>query len=135
MPATVISFATAKAYVAWLSQKSGMHYFIPTQEQWTYAASTDGTDNNRDFNCNVKLGDTVVKGLSMLVISTGKANNWGLANYVGNAQEFAIAGGGVVAMGGDWQDPLSDCSTSLARPVSGAGDALTGFRVARDMNQ
>lgn len=134
MPATGISFSTAKAYVAWLSQKSGMHYFIPTQDQWTYAASTNGNDTNRDFNCNVKLGDTVVKGLSMVVISTGKANNWGLVNYVGNAQEFVTAGGGVVAMGGDWQDPLTDCSTSLARPSSGAGDALTGFRVARDIN-
>ncbi|HEY1991567.1 MAG TPA: SUMF1/EgtB/PvdO family nonheme iron enzyme, partial [Gammaproteobacteria bacterium] len=134
MPATNVSFATAKAYVAWLSQKSGARYFIPTQDQWTYAASTGGTDTNRDFNCSVKLGDTVVKGLSMLVIGTGKANSWGLVNYVGNAQEFATAGGGVVAMGGDWQDPLADCSTSLARPTSGAADALTGFRVARDVN-
>ena len=134
MPATGVSFATAKAYVAWLSQKSGMHYFIPSQDQWTYAASAGGSDTNRDFNCNVKLGDSVIKGLSMLAIATGKSNAWGLVNYVGNAQEFVTSGGGVVAMGGDWQDPLADCSTSLVRPSSGAGDALTGFRVARDVN-
>ena len=134
MPATGVSFATAKAYVAWLSQKSGMRYFIPSQEQWTYAASTNGSDANRDFNCNVKLGDSVIKGLSMLSVSTGKSNAWGLVNYVGNAQEFVTAGGGVAAMGGDWQDPLADCTTALARPSSGAGDALTGFRVARDIN-
>jgi serine/threonine protein kinase len=134
MPATGVSFATAKAYVAWLSQKSGMHYFIPSQEQWTYAASTNGSDANRDFNCNVKLGDSVIKGLSMLAIATGKSNAWGLVNYVGNAQEYVASGGGAVAMGGDWQDPLADCTTSLARPSSGAGDALTGFRVARDIN-
>jgi len=134
MPATGVSFSTAKAYVAWLSQKSGLHYFIPSQEQWTYAASTGGSDTNRDFNCNVKLGDSVINGLSMLAIATGKSNAWGLVNYVGNAQEFVTSGGGAVAMGGDWQDPLADCSTSLARPSNGAGDALTGFRVARDIN-
>lgn len=134
MPATSVSFATAKAYAAWLSQKSGMHYFIPSQEQWQYAASTGGTDANHDFNCNVKLGDTVVKGLSMVSISTGKSNSWGLVNYVGNAQELVTSGGGAAAMGGDWQDPLAQCSTSLSRPTSGNGDALTGFRVARDIN-
>jgi serine/threonine protein kinase len=134
MPATNVSFATAKAYVAWLSQKSGLRYFIPSQDQWVYAASTNGSDTNRDFNCNVKLGDSVIKGLSMLSTSTGKANAWGLVNYLGNAQEFVTAGGGVVAVGGDWQDPLADCTTSLARPTSGAADPLTGFRVARDIN-
>jgi hypothetical protein len=82
----------------------------------------------------VKLGDSVVKGLSMLSITTGKSNGWGLVNYVGNAQEFVAAGGGAAAMGGDWQDPLATCSTSLSRPSSGSADPLTGFRVARDVN-
>jgi hypothetical protein len=135
MPATNVSFAAAKAYAAWLSQKSGLHYFIPSQDQWQYAASTGGTDANRDFNCNVKLGDSVIKGLSMQSTTTGKMNAWGLMNYVGNAQEYVIGGSGAVAMGGDWQDPLADCSTSLARPTNGAGDAVTGFRVARDISQ
>ena len=135
MPATNVSFATAKAYVAWLSQKSGLHYFIPTQDQWSYAASVGGTDANRDFNCNVKLGDTVIKGLSMVPIGTGKANAWGLINYIGNVQQFVTSGGGVAAVGGDYQDPLADCTISQVRPSSGAADPLTGFRVARDVNQ
>ena len=135
MPATNVSYATAKAYAAWLSQKSGTHYYIPSQEQWQYAASVGGTDTNRDFNCHVTLGDQVVKGLSMVSIKTGKANNWGLVNYVGNVQEFVTTGGGVGAAGGDWQDPLADCTTSLVRASNGAADSLTGFRVARDISQ
>jgi serine/threonine protein kinase len=134
MPATSVSFATAKAYVAWLSQKSGLRYFIPNQDQWSYAASVGGTDANRDFNCNVKLGDTVIKGLSMVPIGTGKPNAWGLVNYIGNVQQFVATGGGVAAVGGDYQDPLADCTISQVRPSSGAADALTGFRVARDIN-
>lgn len=135
MPATNVSFATAKAYAAWLTQKSGTRYYIPSQDQWQYAASVGGTDTNRDFNCHVTLGDQVIKGLSMVVVSTGKANSWGLVNYVGNVQQFVTTGGGVAAAGGDWQDALADCTTSLIRPSSGVADSLTGFRVARDLNQ
>jgi serine/threonine protein kinase len=135
MPATNVSYATAKAYVAWLSQKSGLHYYIPSQDQWSYAASVGGTDANRDFNCNVKLGDTVIKGLSIVPIATGKPNAWGLVNYIGNVQQFVTSGGGVAAVGGDYQDPLADCTISQARSSSGAADPLTGFRVARDINQ
>ena len=135
MPAVNVSFATAKAYAAWLTQKSGVRYYIPSQDQWTYAGSAGGTDTNRDFNCHVTLGDQVIKGLSIVVVSTGKANNWGLVNYVGNVQQFVTTGGGVAAAGGDYQDPLADCTTALVRPSSGAADPLTGFRVARDLNQ
>ena len=135
MPATNLPFSTAKAYVAWLSQKSGAHYFIPSFEQWQYAASVGGTDTNRDFNCHVQLGDQVLKGLSIVPVGTGRANAWGLINYVGNVQQFVTNGGGVAAAGGDYQDPLSQCTTSLSRSSDGAADPLTGFRVARDISQ
>ncbi len=135
MPATGMSFATAKAYVAWLSQKSGAHYFIPSSDQWQYAASVGGTDTNRDFNCHVTLGDQVLKGLSLVPVGTGRGNAWGLVNYVGNVQEFVTSGGGVVAIGGDYQDPLSQCTTSFTRASDGSADPLTGFRVARDVSQ
>ena len=134
MPATNFTFNEAKAYVAWLSQKSGVHYFIPTSEQWQYAASMGGTDSNRDFNCHVTLNDQVLKGLSLVPVNTGKSNNWGLVNYVGNVQEFVSDGSSIAAMGGDYQDPLAQCTTSLSRPSSGAADSLTGLRVARDIN-
>jgi hypothetical protein len=135
MPATGVSFATAKAYATWLSQKSGVHYFIPSSEQWQYAASVGGADTNRDFNCHVELGGQVLKGLSLVPVGTGRANNWGLVNYVGNVQEFVTTGGGVAAIGGDYQDPLSQCTTSFTRSSDGSADPLTGFRVARDVSQ
>ena len=135
MPATNVSFNDAKAYAAWLSQKSSAHYFIPSFEQWQYAASVGGTDSSRDFNCHLELAGSVLKGLSVVSSQTGHMNAWGLVNYVGNVQQFVTANGGVAAAGGDYQDPLAECTTSLSRPSSGSADPLTGFRVARDLNQ
>ncbi|HET7922518.1 MAG TPA: bifunctional serine/threonine-protein kinase/formylglycine-generating enzyme family protein [Gammaproteobacteria bacterium] len=134
-PATNIPYSQVQKYIEWLSAKSGAHYFLPTYAQWKYAASAGGSDSNRDFNCQVTLGGQVIKGLSMVNIETGRANAWGLTNYLGNAQEWVRNGGGVAAAGGDYQDPLSQCSPNLLRPGNGAADPLTGFRVARDLNQ
>jgi serine/threonine protein kinase len=132
LPITNIPYSQVKQYIAWLSDKSGEHYFLPSFDQWKYAASVGGTDTNHDFNCQVTLGGQVIKGLSMVNIETGRANAWGLTNYVGNAQEWVRSGAGVAAAGGDYQDPLSQCSTSLLRPDNGSANAVTGFRVARD---
>ncbi|HEX6550437.1 MAG TPA: protein kinase [Gammaproteobacteria bacterium] len=134
-PITGIPYTKVKAYLAWLSEKSGEHYFLPSYEQWKYAASVGGTDTNHDFNCQVTLGGQVIKGLSMVNIETGRANAWGLTNYVGNAQEFVRSGAGIAAAGGDYQDPLSQCGTGLLRPDHSNADALTGFRVARDIDK
>lgn len=135
LPITNIPYSQVKQFVAWLSDKSGEHYFLPSYEQWKYAASVGGTDANHDFNCQVTLGGQVVKGLSMVNTETGRANAWGLTNYVGNAQEWVRNGSSLAAAGGDYQDPLSQCSTSLLRPNNGGADALTGFRVARDIDK
>lgn len=135
MPATNMSFSDAKAYAAWLSQKSGSHYYIPSVDQWQYAASAGGTDTNRNFNCHVELGGQVIKGLQIVTVQTGQANAWGLVNSLGNVQQFVSSGGGAQAAGGDYQDPLAQCTTSLLRPTSGNPDPLTGLRVARDINQ
>ncbi|HET7650549.1 MAG TPA: protein kinase [Gammaproteobacteria bacterium] len=135
LPITNVPYSEIKQYIAWLSDKSGEHYYLPSYQQWKYAASAGGTDTNRDFNCQVTLGGQIIKGLSMVNTETGRANAWGLTNYVGNAQELVSDGGSLEAAGGDYQDALSQCSTSLLRPDNGAPDALTGFRVARDLDK
>jgi len=37
-PAVQISWHDANAYAVWLSHKTGMHYRLPTDEEWAYAA-------------------------------------------------------------------------------------------------
>ena len=135
MPATDIPFSEARNYVAWLSKRSNERYFIPSYIQYRYAASAGGTDTNQDFNCQVTLAGQVIKGLSMVNIETGRPNIWGLVNYVGNAQEWVLGSDGLEAAGGDYRDPLSQCSVDLVRPSNGAANPLTGFRVGRYLDK
>ncbi len=135
LPATNISFSEVRAYLAWLSAKSSEHYFIPSYSQYRYAASVAGTDASRDFNCQVTLSGQIIKGMTAISIQTGRANTWGLVNYVGNVQEWVLGPDGLEAVGGSYRDPLSLCSVDLARPSNGAADPLTGFRVGRNLDK
>lgn len=40
LPVVMVSFNDAQAYAAWLTKKTGAHYRLPTDEEWTYAAGS-----------------------------------------------------------------------------------------------
>jgi serine/threonine protein kinase len=133
LPITHVSAAQAEEYAKWLSKITGHSYRLPTDQEWTYAANAQGKQPEKDFNCLLRLGDQVIKGLSLIDVKSGKSNGWGLLNYVGNAQEWVTSGGGFSARGGDFQDTLSSCDITLDKPSSGAADDVTGFRLVREV--
>lgn len=136
LPATNIPLSLAKDYAQWLSAKSNASYHLPTQRQWTHAAKAKGGPVDPNRNCyldtkGIKKGDSLVK------ITSGKQNAWGLVNHVGNAQEWVyvsdIAKGSVVAVGGAHLDKLVECQITRQSPHSGQADAVTGFRLVRKL--
>ncbi len=133
LPMTGISIDQANEYVTWLSNRTGKNYRLPTVEEWTYAAEAGGQQPRKDYNCRVEQSGQVLKGQSTMGVNTGKANGWGLYNYVGNAQEWVNTGGGVVARGGAFEDTFSKCAISLEKPHGGTPDASTGFRVLLEL--
>ncbi|MCW9015039.1 MAG: protein kinase [Gammaproteobacteria bacterium] len=134
LPVTDISYSEAVQYSQWLSQSSGYIYRIPTESEWLHAANADGKQAQKDFNCQVSLGGNLVKGLALLNIHSGKANGWGLTNYIGNAQEWVLAEQSVLkARGGSYKDPLSSCKITLSRNHKGTPDNYTGFRLVREL--
>jgi formylglycine-generating enzyme required for sulfatase activity len=133
-PATGISIEDARGYVAWLSQVTGAAYRLPTDGEWTYAVTAQGggTDVN-SVNCVVEIGGKKVRGVELEPVQSGSPNGWGLYNTLGNAQEWVVSGGAVLAQGGAFSDNMSSCTPDSKRPHANAGDPVTGLRVIREL--
>ena len=78
LPITGISLEQAQAYVAWLAERTGESYRLPTGTEWTYAANAAGDQPKKDYNCRVEQGGQLLKGRGTMGVNTGKANGWGL---------------------------------------------------------
>lgn len=133
LPITNVSLDQITAYAQWLSTRTGRTYRLPTTEEWVYAAEAAGQQPQKDYNCRVEQSGQVLKGQSVMGVNTGKANGWGLYNYVGNVQEMVKAGGGIVVRGGAYEDTFSKCGISLEKPSDGRPSNSTGFRLVLDL--
>jgi len=133
LPVTGISVSDVDAYAKWLTERTGKKYRLPTVKEWTYAAEAGGKQPKKDWNCRVELNGQIIKGQSLMDANAGKPNGWGLYNYVGNAQEWATNGSGVVARGGAYKDNFGDCGITVEKPSDGKGDDETGFRLLQEM--
>jgi len=133
LPVTDISIAQARAYVEWLAERTGQPFRLPTAAEWAYAAQAGGEQPKKDYNCRVEQNGQLLKGQGTMGVNTGRPNGWGLYNYIGNVQEWAVAGDGVVARGGAFEDTFSKCDIGLEKSHDGSADAVTGFRVALDL--
>jgi non-specific serine/threonine protein kinase len=138
LPATSIRVEDAQRYAEWLSAITGAVYRLPTEAEWTHAASAASAagasaSTQRDFNCVVEIGGQKIRGFALTSVRSGRPNSWGLFNPIGNAQEWVKTAAGWSVRGGAYTDPISECSADLARASSGAPDPTTGFRVVREV--
>jgi serine/threonine protein kinase len=133
LPATNISLDQARDYMSWLSDQSGQHYRLPTAEEWQHAATTNQPESvAENVNCSVdsrgvRLGEKLLNTLS------GRPNRWGLYNHIGNAQEWVLEGEEVLALGGAHTDPRAECTLQKRVAHNGQADAVTGFRIMRQV--
>ncbi|WP_202366567.1 SUMF1/EgtB/PvdO family nonheme iron enzyme [Mesorhizobium sp. L-2-11] len=107
-PATCISRNEAKAYLSWLSKKTGRRYRFPTEAEWEYATRAGETrpffyGAGRDELCdhgNFADGDSVYSSAMAAQCAEAPSleytypvgsfgpNNWGLFDMVGNVFEY-----------------------------------------------
>ena len=77
----------------------------------------------------------IIKGVSLISVTSGKQNDWGLVNAVGNVEEWVLKGRGreLYAAGGSRIDEFLNCNIRSLKKHSGKANELTGFRVVREI--
>jgi len=134
LPVTNISIGQINQYISWLSNQTGANYHLPTNTQWTVAATADSKSKIKDYNCRLMLGSKQIKGLSLVDVQSGKQNSWGVVNFIGNARELVSDNNKYYVRGGSYVDSFSQCSISLKKSHSGKAEKNTGFRVVKELH-
>ncbi|MBV1904782.1 MAG: protein kinase [Pseudomonadales bacterium] len=130
LPVTGITKDTALSYARWLSERTGYTYRLPTVEEWQLATRNESAFLDPNRNCLVEAAG-VERGQQLATTSSGEENAYGLLHTAGNVQEWVFNGGQLMAMGGAFIDPISECSAQTVRVHDGNADHLTGFRLVR----
>ena len=131
-PITGRSVAEYRAYLAWLSEKSGFVYRLPTLAEWRLAHPEDRGEPDPNRNC-VFEGLGIRKGGRPVSVRSGKASHWGTINSLGNAAEPVRRGGEWLAVGGSHSDPLERCLPDMRQAWDGSPNELIGLRPLREL--
>jgi formylglycine-generating enzyme required for sulfatase activity len=152
-----VSWNDAKAYVKWLSKKTGKKYRLLSEAEWEYAARADTTTrywwgdaiSKDQANYGYDLNKTVP-------VDSYQPNLWGLYQVHGNVWEWVedcwhknyngapddgtawLKGGncrGHVVRGGSWNDGFQSGLRSANRSwgFTGSRYVFIGFRIARTL--
>ncbi|WP_083841460.1 SUMF1/EgtB/PvdO family nonheme iron enzyme [Bradyrhizobium sp. STM 3843] len=92
-PVTNVDWNDAKAYIGWLSRKTGKTYRLPTESEWEYAARASTTSpyfwgrtiEKDHANC---WGCTTEPRKSTIEVGSFKPNSFGVYDMAGNAAEW-----------------------------------------------
>lgn len=141
-PVVCVNWNDAKAYVNWLSQKTGKNYRLPTEAEWEYAAragtatprywgwdnsstcrNANVTDQTRESAHNLVIGPTSIFQCTDGYVYTApvaqfQANAFGLNDMLGNVSEWTedcynTSYNGAPTNGSAWL--TGDCSLRVSR--------------------
>ena len=161
-PVVKVEWRDAKAYAAWLAQKTGKDYRLPSEAEWEYAARAgtarryvwgDAPGRNR-ANCDGC--GSAWDGRQAAPVASFRANRYGLHDMLGNVWEWTEdcwapsladvpADGGArpaparcpgrVLRGGSFDLPPARMRvTGRATSDAEVGEIFIGFRVARGLD-
>ncbi len=159
-PVIHMSWNHAKAYVAWLSQRTGQAYRLPTESEWEYVARA-GTATAYSWGADIGVNRANCQRCGSewddsrtAPVGGFPANAWGLHDMHGNVQEWtedcwnnsyvgAPSDGSAwrsgacaqrVNRGGSWYfDPSLLRAANRLRNTAGVRSPIIGFRVARTL--
>ncbi len=116
-PAVMVGFDDAVAYAAWLSDRTGHRYRLPTEAEWEYACRA-GTTTARYWGNEYDRKRMHVSAIGTAEVGSYLPNPWGLHDMLGNVWEWCAD---------TWHDGYQDAPTDGS--AWGASDQ--GPRVVR----
>ncbi len=160
-PVVNVSWEDAKAYVEWLSRRTGQRYRLPTDAEWEYAARA-GTgsrywwgNNAEPYRANCAECGSLWDGEKSAPVGRFPPNPFGLHDTAGNVfewvedcwvdnfSELSLDGkvapqaecGKRVIRGGAWSFPIKEVrSANRWRDFPSRSSDDTGFRVVRELD-
>jgi hypothetical protein len=105
-PAMNVTRAGAQAFAAWLSDRTGRIYRLPTEAEWRLAAERAAVSQARLDDVAWHAGNARGKAHP---VGQKAADSLGLRDLFGNVAEWAVpADGALVVLGGSYGDPPGD---------------------------
>ena len=125
-PAVQVSWHDASAYATWLSRRTGVHYRLPSDEEWAFAAGSRFTDDGLPVDTE----DPAKRWISRYERESDRDLSDTAAYPFGR---FGLNEHGVADLAGNVWEWTSSCfvRARLDRPDDGARDRINcGVRVA-----
>ncbi|MDH7571717.1 MAG: formylglycine-generating enzyme family protein, partial [Armatimonadota bacterium] len=121
-PAMSLSYLAAEKFCAWLSEKSGKKFRLPTEAEWEYACRAgqlaaapfkDKADLDKVAWYYDNADDTTHP------VAKKAPNAWGLYDMLGNVKEWCVGlDGKPVVRGGSYDDPAEKVHPGAREPFN-----------------
>ncbi|HEY0319780.1 MAG TPA: formylglycine-generating enzyme family protein [Pyrinomonadaceae bacterium] len=95
-PVVNVSIKDAEDFAAWRSQREGVNYRLPTEEEWEYAARNGDQNNLYPWGNSVEQNRAAVKSANLQSVQPVGSypevkNRWGVLDLIGNAWEWTAS--------------------------------------------
>ena len=127
LPVTGVSWEAARDYAAWLSDRTGERWRLPSAEEWRTAFAAQKTAPRRVRRSLAPLRS----GPAEAAAGDGPGYAGQILEWTGSCPDGAARCADRVALGATYDDDYSDLLAGQAFPASSSGKAL-GFRVVRE---
>ncbi|MEX1184371.1 MAG: SUMF1/EgtB/PvdO family nonheme iron enzyme [Gemmatimonadota bacterium] len=107
-PVMSVTHAAAVAFCAWLSEKTGRHYRLPTEAEWLRAAELAAADLSAAAIAE-RAWHAGNSGGTTHAVAARQPDALGLYDLFGNVQEWVLTDDArLVARGGSYRDPAAE---------------------------
>jgi formylglycine-generating enzyme required for sulfatase activity len=110
-PAVNVGFDDARAYVEWLSKRTGDNYRLPSEAEWEYACRA-GTATARYWGDELDVRKANLNNKGTTEVCAFPANPWGLYDTLGNVLEW---------VGDRWHDDYKGAPNDSSAWTAGRG--------------